>query len=174
MNFTPSISSAFSSTNDYINSVAQNYKIDMSSPPSLVRTLSLILLYSGIAFFIISLFFNAFFTNSDDIRGIWVLLTGWLGFIIFQFAWYANPLSLLAILLMKQRPVIALLLSVLAAIIASETFIFNEIPAASGDEKIYIKEFGLGVYGWYASHWLVLYSMVFNLIDKGLKKEDES
>ncbi len=171
--FTTTFSGVFDSAHDYINNAIDDYKLERSAHPSLLKTLSSLLLYSGITLFIISLFFNVFFTNSDDISGIWILLMGWLGFIIFQFAWYANPLSLLAILLMKKRPVVAVLLSLLAVIVASGTFIFNEIPAASGNEKIYIKELGLGAYIWYASHWLILYAMVFNSLWKG-KRGDES
>lgn len=166
MNLTPNISTIFESTHDTINSFINNVITPSSSPPSLVKILSNILLYAGIAFFAVSLFFNVFFTNTNEVSGIWVLLTGWLGFIVFQFAWYANPLSLLAILLMRQRPLVALLLSILAVVLASEMFIFNEIPAASGDEKIYIKEFGLGAYTWFLSHCLVLYSLLFNLLNK--------
>lgn len=170
MNFTPSISTFFESTHDTISNAINDIKTPSSTPLSLVKIVSNLLLYSGITFFVLSLFFNVFFTNTNEISGVWVFLTGWLGFIVFQFAWYANPLTLLAILLMKQRPLIALLLSILAVILASEMFLFNEIPAASGDEKIYIKEFGLGAYTWYASHWLVLYSMLFNIINKATLK----
>jgi len=167
MNLTPSINAFFESRHNTIGNTSNsinNVAIQSSSPVPLVKMLSNILLYAGIAIFVVSLFFNVFFTNTNDVSGIWVLLTGWLGFIVFQFAWFANPLSILAILLMKQRPLVSLLLIILAVILASEMFLFNEIPAASGDDKIYIKEFGLGAYTWYASHWLVLYSMLLNII----------
>lgn len=168
MNLTPSISTFFESTHDSISNIIKDVTTASSPPLSLVKIFSNILLYAGIAIFTVSLFFNVFFTNTNEVSGIWVLLTGWLGFIVFQFAWYANPLSLLAILLMRRRPLVALLLSILAVVLASEMFIFNEIPAASGDEKIYIKEFGLGAYTWFLSHCLVLYSLLFNLINKGV------
>lgn len=141
--------------------------------PSRLKSLSSILLATGMFFFVLSLFLHVFFTTGEDIRGVWVLLTGWLGFVIFQFAWFANPLSLLAILVMKTRPVVALLLSILAVVFASEIFLFNEIPAVSGGEKIYIKEFGLGAYFWYIAQWLFLYSNVLNVINNDIVDERE-
>jgi len=101
---------------------------------------------------------------------MWVLITGWLGFVIFQFAWFANPLSLLAVLIMNKRPVVALLLCVLAVVLASTGFVFHEIPAAKGAEKIFIKEYGLGFYFWYAAQWFLLYSLLIKVMAKGIKK----
>lgn len=134
-----------------------------SSVP-LYEMISMALLSLAISFFIISLLNIVFFTSSGDISGFWTLLTGWLGFIVFQFAWFANPLSFLAVSRMKSQPLFALFLSVLAVTLATEGFIFNEIPTASGSEKIFIREFGLGFYFWYGAHWLALCSVLFKLI----------
>ncbi len=128
------------------------------------------LFYAAIFSFTLSLFLTVFFTTGEDISGFWVLITGWLGFVIFQFAWFANPLAMLAILIMKKRPVIALLLCVLAVALASMGFIFNEIPAAQGAEKIFIKEYGLGFYFWYAAQWFLLYSVILHVLSQGIKK----
>ena len=128
------------------------------------KKISVCLLIAAILCFILSLFNTVFFTSGGDISGFWVLLIGWLGFVIFQFAWYAGPLSFLAVLTMNRRPLFALLLSIAAVTLATESFIFNEIPAASGSAKIFIREFGLGFYFWYGAQWMAFCSILVNLM----------
>ncbi len=137
---------------------------------SLLNMISSGLFYAAIFSFVVSLFFTVFFTTGKDISGFWVLITGWLGFVIFQFAWFANPLGLLAILILKKRPVVALILCTLAVALATMGFMFYEIPTLKGAEKIFIKEYGLGFYFWYAAQWLLLYSVILFVLDRGTKK----
>ena len=137
---------------------------------SLLNMISSGLFYAAMFSFFVSLFFTVFFTTGENISGFWVLTTGWLGFVIFQFAWFANPLSLLAVLIMKKRPVIALILCTLAVALASMGFLFSEIPTAKGAEKIFIKEYGLGFYFWYAAQWFLLYSVILLVLGRGIKK----
>ena len=114
-----------------------------------------LMVYVGLSFILLSLLFTSLFTSGEDIQGYWILAIGWIGLVIFQFSWFANPLNLLALLLVNQRPVVALLLSTGAFLFASQTFIFVEIPITSA-EKIYIKELGLGFYIWYFAQGLFL------------------
>ena len=123
------------------------------------------LLVAAISCFILSLFNTVFFTSAGDISGFWVLLTGWLGFVIFQFAWFANPLNFLAVLMMKRRPLFAFLLSIVAVFLTTESFVFSEIPAASGSAKIFIREFGLGFYFWHGAQWMAVCVMLVNLLE---------
>ena len=127
------------------------------------------LLYIGAAFFIASLLLTSLFTSSDDIQGIWILILGWIGLVIFQFSWFANPLNLLALLLVNQRPTVALLLSISAFILASQTFFFSEIPTGLSHEKIFIKEFGLGFYFWYLAQALFLIGMFIEVLSRHKK-----
>ncbi len=120
----------------------------------------------GLACFFASLFLTVFFTTGEDIQGFWVLLIGWIGLVIFQFAWYANLLNLLALLLLKQRPYISLFLSGIALLIATQTFLFFEIPVGLQNSKIYIKELGLGFYLWYLSQAIFLVATITELIKK--------
>ena len=115
-----------------------------------------LIVYAGLAFFLLSLLFTSLFTSGKDIQGYWILAIGWIGLIIFQFSWFANPLNLLALLLVNQRPVVALILSTTAFLLASQTFVFVEIPIGTGSGKIYIKELGLGFYIWYLAQGLFL------------------
>ena len=106
-----------------------------------------------------------FFTSGEDITGYWVLITGWIGVIFIQLAWYANPINLLALLLAREQPRIALLLSLLAFVIALGALLIYEIPTGINYEKIFIKEFGLGLYLWLAAHALVMLALLFNLFE---------
>lgn len=115
-----------------------------------------ILLLTAVSCFVLSLFSPVFYTPADDISGYWVLFTGWLGLVFFQFAWYANPLILLAILQVKRHPKTSILLGLFAFTLASETFLFYEIPIGINQEKIYIKELGIGFFIWYLAQILFL------------------
>lgn len=130
-----------------------------------------IFMFMGLACFTLSLFMPVFFTSAEHIYGYWVLLTGWLGLIFIQFAWYANPLNLLALLIARENPRIALLLSIFALILASGTILFYEIPVGLNYEKVFIKEFGLGFYIWYLAHVFFLLALFFRFLSfKGNKK----
>lgn len=137
---------------------------------------TVVMISLALACFFSSLFLTAFITTGNDIRGFWVLVLGWVGLLIFQFAWFANPVNLLALLLLNKHPFVALILSLIAVLIASQTFYFHEIPTELYDKKIYIKELGLGFYVWYLSQILILIGVTFelirtkNLIKSGLRK----
>ena len=135
-----------------------------TQPLSISGIMTNMLMFSGVSCFVMSLFSPVFFTNLETIQGYWVLSMGWMGIVFLQFAWYANPLNLLAILLVQKRPFISLLLSIVALIVASETFIFYEIPTGTNEEKMYIKELGLGFYLWYAAQIFFLLGLFSRLI----------
>lgn len=124
-----------------------------------------IFLFMGFTCFILSLFLPAFYTSAEDIYGYWVLITGWIGAIFIQFAWYANPLNLLALLLARDKPRTALILSFIALTVASATFIFYEIPTGINYEKVFIKEFGLGFYVWYVAQIFFLLALLSRFIN---------
>ena len=128
-----------------------------------------ILNFIALMCFSISLFLPVFFTSAEDIYGFWVLVTGWMGLAFFQVAWYANPLNLLVLLLVNEHPRIAFLLSLLALLVASCSFLFYEIPTGINYEKVFIQELGLGFYFWYIAHILILSSTLLSFIGS-LKK----
>lgn len=132
---------------------------------SLNKLLFNLFLLLGFAGFTTSLFLPVFFTSAEDIYGYWVLLAGWIGLILIQFAWFANPINLLALLLTKDHPKFALLLSVIALILASETFILKEIPIDINQGKMFIKEFGLGFYIWFAAQLFFLLALLCRFIE---------
>jgi len=128
-----------------------------------------IFIFFGLVCFSTSLFLPIFFTSAEDIYGFWILATGWMGLVFFQLAWFANPLNLLALLFITDRPRIAFLLSLLGVALASCSFIFHEIPTGIDYEKVFIREFGLGFYLWYASHIFIAIGLMLGFLET-LKK----
>ena len=143
---------------DTLNTCNSQINIELSA------LLTNIFLFLGLLSFVTSLFLPSFFTSDGDIIGGWVFIMGWMGIVVFQFAWYANPLSILAFLISESRPRISLLLSLLALVVASHAFVFNEIPTGltTGihQEKLFIKELGIGFYCWYLSQAFFLLGLL--------------
>lgn len=141
---------------------------------SLFRLLPKVFLFLGVLSFVTSLFLPTFFTSDGDVIGGWVFILGWMGIVVFQFAWYANPLNVLALLISESQPRLSLLLSLLALVVASEAFFFYEIPTGLStglhQEKLFIKELGIGFYCWYLSQILFLFILISKyLIKRGNK-----
>ena len=131
-----------------------NYSLKIGNNPSLNywEITAKLLVIVGLICFSLSLYYVALFTSGDDLYGIWILLIGWMGLIIFQLSWLANPLNLLALLLLSSKPKMSLFLTMIAFLLASQTFLFMEIPTGLNQERIYIKELGMGFYLWYAAN----------------------
>lgn len=132
----------------------------------LLKTATFALIGLALFLFFISLFKPVFITEQSAVKGYWIFAMGWMGFVIFQFAWYANLLSLLSILLMFKRPFIAFLLSLFSLLLAAESFLFDEIPLGSGKENIVIINNDIGFYLWISAHCIVLYAAILMLIRK--------
>jgi membrane-bound ClpP family serine protease len=126
------------------------------------NSLTYLVFFIAASSFISALFFPAFLAQTQDIDGYWVLFLGWLGFLFFQFAWYAAPLMLLAVYTSAQSPRFAFLLAVLAIIIASEAFLFDEIPLREAQQKIL--GYGLGFYLWYGSFYIAALGVLQKLL----------
>ncbi len=123
-----------------------------------------LLIIIGLICFSLSLYQVALFTSGDDLYGVWILLIGWIGLVIFQLSWLANPLNLLALLLLSSKPKLSLLLTLIAFLLASQTFYFTEIPVGLNQEKIYIKELGLGFYLWYIANGLFVIAALIEVL----------
>jgi hypothetical protein len=130
----------------------------------MLKTIAVLLIGLALFLFFISLLEPVFITEDKPIKGFWIFAMGWMGFVIFQFAWYANLLSLLAALMMFKRPLIAFLLSLLALLLAAESFLFDEIPLGSSKESIAIIDTDIGLYLWIGAHCAILYAAILMLI----------
>ncbi|RTZ63287.1 MAG: hypothetical protein DSZ29_07245 [Aquificaceae bacterium] len=140
---------------------------------SILKTIAMLLVALAFILFFLSLFETVFITKETVIKGYWILATGWLGFVIFQFAWYANLLSLLAILLMAKRAGLAFILSLSALLLSSESFLFDEIPSADSDKNIAVIDTDIGLYLWIGAHCAVLYAVILMLIRKKMIEHEK-
>ena len=130
----------------------------------MLKTIAIILLGLALFLFFVSLLEPVFITKDQPIKGFWIFAMGWMGFVIFQFAWYANLLSLLAALMMFSRPLVAVLLSLFALLLAAESFLFDEIPLGNSKESIAIISTDIGLYLWIGAHCAILYAAILMLI----------
>jgi len=144
-------------------------EIEWQGDNSQLKSLSFAAYFLAAVLFLLSLFLPAFITQSQDVYGYWVLAMGWLGFITFQFAWYALPLAIIAIRVSARKPQFALLLAVFAILVASEAFLFKKVPFDNSEEVI---DIGLGFYLWYMSFILVAGGNLFRLAAWGSHVED--
>jgi len=138
----------------------------------ILKTIALALIGLALFLFFISLLEPVFITEDKPVKGYWIFAMGWMGFVIFQFAWYANLLSLLAILLMFKRPLSAFLLALFSLLLAAESFLFDEIPLGSGEESIAIIGNDIGLYLWIGAHCAILYATILMLIRKKMMDHD--
>ena len=138
---------------------------------SIFRGLTILLLLIAAVLFLLSMADTVFVTTQQPIKGYWVLLTGWMGFVIFQFAWFANPLTLLSLLLFRRRTGWALFSSTLALICLSQAFMFSEIPVDTSGESVKIIARGGGFYYWVGMVGCVFYACIMMMVYRALKKE---
>ncbi len=131
---------------------------------SILKTSAITLIGLGAFLFLVSLFEPVFITETHSIKGYWILAIGWMGFAIFQFAWYANLLSLLVILLMFKHPLRAFLLALFSLLLAADSFLFDQIPFGNGKENIAIIANDIGLYLWIGAHCAILYAAILLLI----------
>lgn len=140
---------------------------------SVFRGLSILLLLAAAVMLCIAMVETCFVTTEQPIQGYWIFLTGWLGFLFFQFAWFANPLTLMSLLLLRHHPWWALLASGLALLAMSQAFLFQEIPTDTSGDTIAIISRGLGFYCWIGMNVCVFYAVIMMLIYRAFKRDYE-
>lgn len=141
---------------------------------SIFRGLAILLLLAAAISFCVAIVDVVYTTEEQDVHGYWILLAGWLGFLFFQFAWFANPLTVLALLLMRKHPWYALLSSALALLCMSQAFLFYEIPSDAKGNTIAILSRGIGFYCWVAMIACVFYAVIMVLIYRAFKRDYDS
>jgi hypothetical protein len=120
-------------------------------------------LFLGCLVWIIALFLPVFYTTEGVVMGYWVLATGWMGFMVFQFAWYANLLELLGVILISRHPNWAMVLAVTGILLAGQAFWFEEIPRDAG--AMQVVHLGLGFWLWYLGLLLITFGVIFGVHD---------
>jgi len=149
-----------------------SYSLRERNRPSLNhwRLIARLLVIAGLVCYSLSLYLVGLYTSGDDLYGIWILLIGWMGIVVFQLSWFANPLNLLALLIMSSKPRVSLLLTILAFLLASQTFLFTEIPTGFNQERIYIKELGIGFYLWYVANGIFVVATLIETLRRKKSK----
>lgn len=118
-----------------------------------------ILLLVGGALWVMSLTQVVFYTSHGVLMGYWVMVTGWMGFVLLQFAWYANLLVLLGLLLLPRYPNRAMTLVVIAVLVAGQAFWFDTIPGQQANMQIIA--LGTGFWCWYTAIVLLTLGVIF-------------
>ena len=94
-------------------------------------------------------------TSDETWAGYIVLLLGWLGPFLGQFAWYANPLLFVGMITFLVRQWVAtIVLIALALLMAANTCLlfFQEVPAdEAGVNMLTLQNLHIGFYLWIAS-----------------------
>ncbi|MEZ5537027.1 MAG: hypothetical protein R3F02_15570 [Thiolinea sp.] len=118
-----------------------------------------IALFLGGLLWVAAFWLPVFETEQRNIAGYWIFLTGWMGFAIFQFAWYANLLLLVAVILMYSSPIRATLFAALGLLVATQAFWFDALPETT--ESVEIIGRGAGFWLWYAGIFLMSLGVFF-------------
>ncbi|HIQ06941.1 MAG TPA: hypothetical protein EYH35_00595, partial [Thiotrichaceae bacterium] len=118
-------------------------------------------LFIALGLFVASLFLPVFIIEHKVILGYWVLATGWLGFIGFQFAWYANAFALFTLYFSRKQTLFALFLSFMTLLIASQAYLFTEVFYS---EKRQVVDYESGFYIWYLSFYFLAAAILLRLI----------
>lgn len=133
----------------------------MTLQPRNYISVASIALFLGGLLWIAAFWFPVFKTAEREIAGYWIFVSGWMGFVIFQFAWYANLLVLIAVILMYTAPVKATLFAALGLLVATQAFWFDVLPETTQSVAITAK--GLGFWFWYAGIFLMSVGVFFCL-----------
>lgn len=106
----------------------------------------------------------------ETIRGINILLTGWLGiFYTGNLAWFANVLFIWAFVSLRRgRPTLAL--SWFAVLLSLTTFWMLEFPADEGGGKAWVFGYGWGALVWFSA----LFLLGIAAAARNLESRDES
>lgn len=120
----------------------------------------------------ISLTQVVFYTTEGAVMGVWVFATGWMGFAMLQFAWYANLLELLGVLMMYRRPNRAIALAVAGVLLAGQAFWFEHIPGEYAD--VPVVALGSGFWCWYVSIVLITLGVIFDSGEREVYVDEET
>ncbi len=116
-------------------------------------------LFLGGLLWVLSLTQVVFYTTHGVVMGFWVLISGWMGFVLFQFAWYANLLALLSVMLMARHPNRAMALAIMSILLAGQAFWFEDIPGQA--VPMHVVRLGMGFGLWYVSLLLLALGVIF-------------
>jgi hypothetical protein len=130
------------------------------------------LLWIPLVPYVLSLFLPPFAIagHNDIVPGIFILGIGWAGVLVFQFAWFANPLFLFALYSeLKNRHANAVMASTAASALSLNAFTMfykDQIPGGVGSGIV--QEF-VGAWFWLTAIW----SLMFISIYMAMRRSDD-
>jgi hypothetical protein len=120
-----------------------------------------ILLTAAAVAYVASLFLPGILTSSQALHGIYILWNGWMGPLVGEFAWYANPLFLLAAwLILRDRVNPARICAFLSLALGLTSFFAKEWWFNEGSGTP-IQSLDLGFYVWLLSLTLMAMASLF-------------
>jgi hypothetical protein len=136
---------------------------DSVDPPFLVSKRLAILAF---ILWLVSLGCTGLVFYQETISGIEILLMGWLGPLALNLAWYANPFFLFACFKLSTGGQAATWASVIAILLAADTFRFRELLLNEGGTTTDLYGYGIG-----SLLWLVV--ILFVLVIEGVRLLEE-
>jgi hypothetical protein len=138
----------------------QRKEMDISPRKLLGEDAAAIVLSLAVVAYMASLFLTAIVDSHEVLLGGGVLLLGWLGPLAGSFAWFANPLLILAMYFSKEKPSAAMAAAFLGFALALTTFGLKIIPSDNGSYTVL--GFGAGCYLWLACFPAVFIASLLN------------
>jgi len=116
---------------------------------------------SGLFFAAACLFPALLLRSGQTVPGIVLLVTGWFGVSVRQYGWFANICALFAVLqLLKGQVKTARVASILALLIACDSFRMQGILYPNVATYAPIQGWGVGIYLWCVSLFLIAIATV--------------
>jgi len=131
------------------------------------------LLAGGLWF--LSLFFNALILyNDNSYLGFAILLNGWQGPLVGNFAWFANLFFVYAFLKQISGRKIASISSAIALVLSLDVMRFHEIVLSAAPTSSPVYGYGIGFVLWFASIWLLYLSVGLRKMGLPEKKNENA
>lgn len=108
-----------------------------------------VLAFLSIGCFVLCIWLTAFYQDGRPVEGTWLLVFGWLGPLEGQFAWFANPVYLAALVYWAEgRPILSLILAWIAVGLAASFFFTKTVFVSLRDDTDFISSLSWGFYLW--------------------------
>ncbi len=142
-----------------------NLKINLTT----LTNLSIILWILSLALNGLTLGYN----GSEELRGLEILVMGWLSPLAFNFAWYANVFYIYAIINLRSNEIVTLS-PMIAIILCFDMFRLNEYMINEAGHTTIVYGYGWGAILWLLSIFLLLIAAGARLKNEGKQTEDYS
>lgn len=123
----------------------------------------LILVLISVLVFVISLFNECFKANGTECYGFMALILGWMNVSMSFVCWFANPLYLLAIIMLYVHRVAAVVISIMAFGLAISFHFINQVLVNEAGTITKIDSLSIGYWLWLLSIGIIIFASILNL-----------